>query len=141
MKIEVKGLFAVNTALTKLNRHMERESRRRLLEAGRLVQSEARARAPQDMGTLANNIKIKRGSDYVDVGHMGGAIRKYAYVMHEGYYKLGAGSRAKQASLGVEVGPYYIDRGLEDNESEIEKILGHGVKIVVDRWNGQEDII
>jgi hypothetical protein len=63
------------------------------------------------------------GSDAVRVGIWQGEGLKYARKMHEGRYNLGPGSRAKQASAGVEVGRKYLDRAYDENRDAVDRQL------------------
>jgi len=47
----------------------------------------------------------------------------YAVKMHETEYNLGKNSIAKQAKVGVTVGPKYITRAILDNKDKIREIV------------------
>ena len=139
LQIEVDTAGTV-ADLRKLERDLDREMQTALKLAGRVVQAEARRRAPvsptkaqakgtgyrfdhkKSPNTLVNAIKIKVGRGFVDVGVMMGNALKYAGIMHDGSYKLGPGSKAKQSG-GEKVGPKFLERAYEDNEREVQGIF------------------
>ena len=122
-----------------------------LVEVGRIVEGEAKMRAPQSPtkaqaraagisarrgrapGTLTRAIKMVKKRGEVIVGVMSGAALKYANYIHNGqgtlWHKIGPGSKAKQGR--AKVGGEFLTRAYDENvddlqrvfESEIEKAL------------------
>lgn len=52
----------------------------------------------------------------------------YAVWLHEGDYKLGANSQAKQGKTGCTVGPKYITRAIEENRERIVELMREALK-------------
>ncbi|GAG21217.1 unnamed protein product, partial [marine sediment metagenome] len=113
-----------------------------LFEVGRIVQSEARMRAPQsptvgqakaagisqrkrgrEAGTLTRAIVMVQKRGEVIVGVLRGAALKYADYIHNGqgtrWQNIGPGSRAKQRA--AKVGGKFLDRAYDDNVDELQK--------------------
>jgi len=111
-----------------------------LVEVGRIVQGEAKMRAPQSPtkgqaraagirakkgrapGTLTRAIKLVKKRGEVIVGVMSGAALKYANYIHNGqgtlWYKIGPGSRAKQR--GPKVGGEFLTRAYDENIDDLQ---------------------
>ena len=113
-------------------------------DGARDVAELAKKFAPVDLGNLEDSIKVRSQRDgvrgrytyevYVDETHEaeGKVVGDYASYMHEGYidgkpYKLGPGSLEKQAELGVEVGPKFLDRAKDELEASIKQSVADGI--------------
>ena len=103
-------------------------------EASHLMKREAVKRAPIDEGHLSG--AILGGTFENENGVFGAEVKvpsntpaaAYAIPMHDGEYNLGANSLAKQAKVGVVVGPGYFSRMLTECR---ERILNAIAKKVI----------
>jgi hypothetical protein len=82
-----------------------------LYQAGSIIMTEAKHRAPLDIGTLRNSgyvtLPVTRGDDtFVEAG-FGGAAKAYAVVQHEGYYNHDVGERK------------YLENAINAKEQEV----------------------
>jgi hypothetical protein len=115
-----------------------------LVEVGRIVQSEAKMRAPQSPtkgqskayqgpskskhkryrapGTLTRAIKLIKGRGEVVVGVISGAALKYVNYIHNGqgslWHHIGPGSKAKQGR--AKVGGEFLTRAYDDNIAQLQ---------------------
>lgn len=97
---------------------------------GEEIQKLAREYAPVDEGNLEDAITVEadrsgvRGRTvvyvYVDENHPAHmtTVGQYAMRMHEGEYRLGPGSQAKDAGRGV-VGPKFLERAVDERSPMI----------------------
>jgi len=117
----------------------------RELERGAIaIRDLARDFAPVDEGFLEESITVdhdrgginrrNRYSVYVDDSLEVDAKTKvgdYARLVHEGIgkaYGQGPGSLEKAAQLGVEVGPFFMTRALEELEGDIRRRIATALK-------------
>ncbi len=153
----VTGLKEVNIGLDQLSSDVSRGENRKLIEVGRIVESEGKKRAPvaptksqsagsrgpsksryhrgRAPGELANSINMVVGNLMVTIGVLSGPALAYAEIIHDKRGKnwkfLGPGSKAK----GSLVGDLYMDRAWDDNERPLLKMLDDGVNPAVKRFN------
>ena len=151
LSVSVENTKEVSRQLKAISRAIPEQIDAGLVEVGRIVQSEAKRRAPQSPtkgqakaagmsakrgrapGTLTRAVVVLKKRGYVIVGVLRGAALKYADYIHNGqgtrWRNIGPGSRAKQS--GVKVGGEFLTRAYDDNvdclqkvyEEEIEKAL------------------
>jgi hypothetical protein len=103
-------------------------------DAGHFIRSEVQLRTPVDEGILTSGIKSEvvehRKSYAVKIFVPANApSAKYAVPMHEGKYKLGENSQAKQKTVSAVVGRKYITRAIEENMTEIGKVIAGRLKL------------
>jgi hypothetical protein len=91
-------------------------------DIAKMLRDEIVIRVPVDEGTLEDSVgyrvwKTKNGATAaVFIGDEEGK----AVWLHDSTYKLGERSQLKQDASGIEVGPGYMERAWEDNESYYE---------------------
>lgn len=116
---------------------LKRDARAEVRQAAREIMEQSRKYAPVDKGNLeaAHNLRTRRSNSSsleIDIsvgGSVGGVnVSRYAMLMHEGEYNIGALSQAKADALGVFVGPKFLERAMEEGEPKViralEKLLG-----------------
>ena len=121
---------------------------RELRKGGRAIEELAKNMAPVDEGHLEESItyeedtgglnRRKRINVYVDEDKAADGNSKvghYATVVHEGLdgknYGGGPKSRAKEAATGVEVGPFFMTRAVDELEDEIAASVEAALKKVL----------
>ncbi len=105
-----------------------RKAERAMKNAGAFLQGECRDRAPKDESHLERVITyevVEYAKSFAAVIYVpeNSEASKYAIPMHENTYNLGEKSLRKMAKNGVEVGPGYIIRGIDDNRRDIRDII------------------
>jgi hypothetical protein len=140
MMKSTKGLSTVLSNLQNVKRSIPQNAIAELRKGATQIQKSAQQFAPLDKGPLESSIKIdeqvtpERASItiYVDestpTDRHGVAVGDYAMALHEGSYNLGPHSRAKAASLGVQVGPKYLERALRAHRPDIAAALNAAIK-------------
>lgn len=141
------GVKIIDNATTMLENTMYRSTRSALsvLRAGgKEIRDLAREMAPRDQGNLEDAIKTGDSSEkgihgrkiieiYIDEGmnipgRPGYRVGQYSTYMHEGNYKLGKESRAKQAgNPGIRVGRKYLERASNELGPALEKAVERAV--------------
>ena len=123
--------------IAKLMRAQPKIAEKALRDCSQMMLSGAKDRAPKDEGTLESSLRadvVKNAKSvaarvYVPVN---AAASKYARKMHEGHYKLGANSEAKQMAVPVTVGRKFLERAITEQKTELietmEFILKRGLK-------------
>lgn len=97
-------------------------------EATVMLQNETKMRCPVDEHHLERSIhrRVRRNKASVTGNvfvNLDGPAGEYAKKIHEGTYKLGDLSRAKQNTVPVRVGNKYLERALSENETEYQRII------------------
>lgn len=140
-------VFGVNTVATRLENQHKKTNPKALAamrEGAKEIADLAKKQAPVDQHNLENAIITQedrlgfnnrvRISIFVDegrgvAGRPGKKIGDYARRMHEGVYKLGDKSRAKQDSNpSVRVGRKFLTRAIDELEKKIIKSVMQAVK-------------
>lgn len=141
LETDIESLIAI---LSQTGEYVKKGVASKMLEGGRKMRNKARDYAPVDEGNLEDAITLEHDRSgihgrrqvfvFVDESHPvenreGHTVGEYAMRMHEGDYNLGDKSLAKQAALGVTVGPKYLERAAEDTTSEtVSSMLGEARK-------------
>jgi hypothetical protein len=139
-------LRGFNDLVASLKNTAERSSagvRQALGEGAKEIQELAIKYAPVDEGNLENSIKVDNPVDvesrhgrkmymvYVDLDQPakdGKVVGDYAEKMHEDFsYDLGPKSAAKEAALGVMVGPKFLERAVDETMPKIEAAAQAGL--------------
>lgn len=127
----------LSSRVAKLMRAQPRLAEKALRDCSQKMLSGAKDRAPHDEGTLetslradvVKNAKSMAARVYVPVNSM---AKPYARKMHEGHYRLGANSEAKQMEVPVTVGRKFLERAITEQKKELidtmEFVLKRGLK-------------
>lgn len=132
MGLRVTGLAETLLELARTEKRTNRAALNALRNGAHDIAERASDYAPVDEGFLERSIVVEeqRGGGRrieflvgVDHSRLGPGYSQYGFdyalEMHEGSYDLGKRSQAKAASLGVSVGPKYLERAMHDFEEEI----------------------
>ncbi|CAB4122127.1 Bacteriophage HK97-gp10, putative tail-component [uncultured Caudovirales phage] len=127
---DIDSLIAI---LSQTGEYVRKGVAKKMVEGGVKMRDKAKDYAPVDEGNLEDAITVQHDRAgingrtkvyvFVDESHPvdnrdGHTVGEYAMRMHEGSYNLGEKSLAKQAGLGVTVGPKYLERAADDTTSE-----------------------
>lgn len=127
----------LSSRVAKLMRAQPRLAEKALRDCSQKMLSGAKDRAPHDEGTLetslradvVKNAKSMAARVYVPVN---AEAKPYARKMHEGHYRLGANSEAKQMEVSVTVGRKFLERAITEQKKELidtmEFVLKRGLK-------------
>lgn len=105
-----------------------KESKIAMRRGAKAILEESKAGAPVDEHNLENahTLSIVRLSKdnielEITIGgeHGGRDVDEYAVQMHEGEYQLGEKSKLKNQSSPVPVGPYFLDRAIDNHEEDL----------------------
>lgn len=123
MAMRIKGVQATMSTLSEISRRSTTDARTEIKLGAEEIQKRAQVYAPVDLHNLEKAITVSRPIDTgrqfkVDI-RVGGIVNgrnvdEYALIMHEWSGRWGAGTKAKQASLGVLVGPKYLERAARE---------------------------
>lgn len=135
MGLKVRGIGAVKRALVRTEQRTTKALLRHMRNSAILIRDLAREYAPVDQGDLENAIVATEAPEVsfgrkrqvafvgVDSSVLGPGYNRWGFRydihMHEGAYKLGPLSQAKQDASGKTVGPKYLTRACEDLKPEI----------------------
>lgn len=127
--MKISGLSSVVAKLALLQAEMPRRADGALKAGANMTVKLARSFAPVDKGDLEDAIVVLKqtkrilGKAEVTVGvdesrmvndDPTKSVGEYAWLMHEGTYNLGPKSEDKEMELGVEVGPKFLTRALQE---------------------------
>ncbi len=144
--IKITGVSELLTRFNNISRVSTAETSKALKKSATEVQKLARKYAPLDRGNLEDAIQVISGNKigrafaeyYVGVNEShpvperpDKTVGDYALEMHEGEYDLGFRSQEKARKLGVEVGPKYLERALDDLKKPIVDNFQAVVKEVI----------
>lgn len=141
LETDVDNLIAI---LKQTGEYVKKGVAHKMVEGGARMRDRAKQYAPVDEGNLEDAITMEHDRSgingrtqvfvFVDENHPvenrdGHTVGEYAMRMHEGVYNLGEKSLSKEASLGVTVGPKYLERAADDTTSEtVTSMLGEARK-------------
>jgi hypothetical protein len=119
ISVQVKGTGNVIRTLLAAPAKVDQAMRRAGTDVGLLVKRESARRAPYRLGDLERSIDydVQNNGDVEISVPLNSPAGQYAYRMHEGVYRLGPGSVAKQGVFSV--GRKYISRAITANGSKI----------------------
>ncbi len=132
--LRIEGVSELITRFDNVSKVSNAKTSKALKQSATEVQKLARKFAPLDRGNLEDAIQVIGGNKvsrayaqyFVGVNEShpvperpGHTVGDYALEMHEGEYDLGERSQEKARNLGVEVGPKYLERALEELEKPI----------------------
>jgi hypothetical protein len=127
---DIDSLIAI---ISQTGEYVKKGVAKKMIEGGRNMREKAKDYAPVDEGNLEQAITMETDRSgingrtnvfvFVDENYpvddrSGHTVGEYAMRMHEGIYKLGQKSLAKQGTLGVTVGPKYLERAADDTTSQ-----------------------
>jgi hypothetical protein len=103
----------VEAALRKRLETVVKAAEAALYQGASIIMTEAKDRAPLDVGTLRNSgyvtLPVTRGGDtFVEAG-FGGAAKAYAVIQHEGHYNHDVGERK------------YLENAINAKEQEVRE--------------------
>lgn len=138
MGARLKNFASLGLGIHRTQQRLDRASIEFVRRGGKIIQDQARLNAPVDTHDLENAITTQEVRDKsnrnrivvevgVDLDQLDLESRDgfdYALEMHEGEYKLGPKSSAKQSALGgeVEVGPKYLERAAEEHQAMLKRV-------------------
>ena len=103
-----------------LNGKLDKGLRVARKDIGKLLEKESKLNAPDDEGDLEEAIRYAVRGDKISIFvRRSSKAGKYAYQKHYGKYKRGAGTKSK----GSRAGRLFIQRAIDDNESEMDQII------------------
>lgn len=132
IEMKVTGITENILRLRNIGPRVHENARKTMHAAADRIVALARKMAPVDEGNLEAAIQKQiaydasnRGRLMIDVVILsevnGVAVEDYATFMHEGVYKLGPKSEAKQAREGVVVGRGFLDRAAEPEKEKLQQ--------------------
>lgn len=134
MGIKVKD-SGIRQGISRVAKRTNKAALRELRKGGRAIETLSKEMAPVDEGYLEQSITYqekvggKRRRKKIDIfvdesiaADGKSKVGDYATLVHEGVdkrYGEGPRSKAKADALGVEVGPFFMTRAVEELEDEI----------------------
>lgn len=138
---------AIVAKMAQVGERAEKGGAEALHKGAKEIQKRARMYSPLDHGGLEHAIEYysdrsginRRRVFYVYINPdapelnsrgepTGRTVERYAMYMHEGDYNLGKRSQAKAASLGVEVGPKFLERAADEVMEELNDAIAEQLR-------------
>jgi len=145
MGIKVRGDYGVKKKLENISKRSSKGALREMRKGGKQIEELAKKMAPIDEGNLEeaityeedrsginNRIAIKIFVDEDKVVTAKKNVGDYALIVHDNLdgknYGKGEKSKEKAKREGVEVGPFFMDRAVEELKDEIADAVERAVK-------------
>jgi hypothetical protein len=148
--LNISGIADLQKALRNLGETGSASLFSVLNKSAQEVQRRAKAYVPVDEGNLEDAIKLERRDDQtsgrrmlvigVDMATPAGlskTVGDYAIFIHEGVYKLGPKSVEKANRTGVQVGPKFLERAMQEMERPTKDAFDQEVRRLVAKANSR----